>query len=158
MTAPGPTLMVPAQEDPAVPAPEASLATDIARRAVFAAPIFVVGGLVAAGVGGAASAAIGVALVLLNFAAAAASLTWAARISLSLLMGVALFGYLLRLSVLFGAVLVLRELDWVHVPSLGLTLAIMHLGLLLWELKYVSLSLAHPGLKPEATHTRSPST
>lgn len=152
------SVAMPVHDDAAVEAPEASVAADIARRALYVAPLFVLGGLIASGLGGAASAAIGVVLVLVNFAAAAASLTWAARISLSLLMGVALFGYLLRLSVLFLAVLVLRDLDWVHVPSLGLTLAIMHLGLLLWELKYVSLSLARPGLKPEAPHTRSPST
>jgi hypothetical protein len=31
---------------------------------------------------------------------------------------------------------------------LGLTIILAHLGLLFWELRYVSLSLAYPGLKP----------
>ena len=34
--------------------------------------------------------------------------------------------------------------------ALGLTLIVTHLGLLLWELRYVSASLAFPGLKPGA--------
>ena len=33
-------------------------------------------------------------------------------------------------------------------PALGTTLVVTHLGLLFWEMRYVSLSLAHPGLKP----------
>ena len=87
-------------------------------------------------------------LVSANFAAAAGSLAWAARINLGALMGVALFGYLIRISLLFGAVLLLRDLDWVHVASLGCTIVVTHLGLLAWELRYVSASLAHPALKP----------
>ena len=31
---------------------------------------------------------------------------------------------------------------------LGATIIVTHLGLLVWEMKYVALSLAHPGLKP----------
>lgn len=147
-----PTLLAPAA---GAETPELSLVGDIARRALYVAPLFVLGGLLADGTGGAASAGIGVALVIANFLAAAVSITWAARVNLALLMGVALFGYVLRLGVMFVAVLALRELDWVHIPSLGLTVAIMHLGLLLWELKYVSLSLAHPGLEPD--RKRSPS-
>jgi len=30
------------------------------------------------------------------------------------------------------------------------TLVITHLGLLFWEMRYVSANLAHPGLKPKA--------
>lgn len=158
MTATSPSLLAPAAEEPGVPAPELSLAIDIAKRAIFTVPFFIVGGLLADGTTGAFSAGIGVALVLANFLGAAASLVWAARVNLAVLMGVALFGYVVRLGILFGAVLALRELGWVHIPSLGLTIVVMHLGLLLWELKYVSLSLAHPGIKPEPSTTRSPST
>ena len=32
---------------------------------------------------------------------------------------------------------------------LGLTIIVAHLGLLFWEMRYVSLSLAYPGLKPK---------
>jgi hypothetical protein len=32
--------------------------------------------------------------------------------------------------------------------ALGITVIVTHLGLLFWELRYVSASLAFPGLKP----------
>jgi hypothetical protein len=34
---------------------------------------------------------------------------------------------------------------------LGITLVATHVGLLFWESRYVSLSLAFPGLKPGVT-------
>jgi hypothetical protein len=129
-------------------APEAEIVRDLVRRALPVAPVLVALAAAVAGVDGALSATVGIVLVLANFAVAAASLVWAARINLALLMGVALFGYLLRIGALFGAVLVLRDLDWVHLASLGCTIVVTHLGLLVWELKYVSASLAHPALKP----------
>lgn len=130
------------------PAPEAEIVRDLARRALPLAPVVVALAALVAGADGALSAALAITLVVANFVAAAASLAWAARVSLALLMGVALGGYVVRISVLFGAVLVLRDLDWVHLPSLGITLIVTHLGLLAWELKYVSATLAHPALKP----------
>jgi hypothetical protein len=45
-------------------------------------------------------------------------------------------------------VLLVRDAGWVEPLALGLTLVVAHLGLLFWELRYVSISLAHPGLKP----------
>ena len=137
------------------PAPEAEIVRDLLRRALPVAPVALVVGALVAGFDGAASAGIGVLLVGANFAAAAASLAWAARVNLAVLMGVALFGYLVRVGAIFGAVLLLRELAWVHVAVLGCTVVVAHLGLLAWELKYVSASLAHPALKPPA-HTPEP--
>ena len=136
------------------PAPESEIVRDLTRRALPVAPAVVaVAGLVA-GVDGALSAAVGLALVVVNFVVAATSLAWAARINYGVMMGVALFGYLLRISALFGAVFLLRELAWVHVASLGVTIVVSHLGLLAWELKYVSASLAHPALKPRPNMPR----
>src|SRR5690606_1404330 len=89
-----------------------------------------------------------VALVAGNLLLAAASLVWAGRISLGLLMGVALGGYAVRIALLFLVVWLLKDQSWIHLPTLGLTLVVTHLGLLFWELRYVSASLAHPGLKP----------
>ena len=140
------------------PAPEAEIVRDLVRRALPAAPVFVAVAAAFAGVDGALSAALGLVLVLANFVAAAASLAWAARINLGVMMGVALFGYVLRISAIFGAVLLLRDLGWVHVASLGCTIVVAHLGLLAWELQYVSATLAHPALKPSASTSehRSP--
>jgi hypothetical protein len=38
--------------------------------------------------------------------------------------------------------------SWVNLFALCLTLIVAHLGLLVWELRYVSASLAFPGLAP----------
>lgn len=136
------------------PAPEAEIVADVVRRALPVLPVPVAIGAIVAGLDGALSAAVAVGLVLCNLVVAAASLAWAARINLGALMGVALFGYLLRISLLFGAVYALRELSWVHVGVLGGTLVVTHLGLLAWELKYVSASLAYPALEPAGSRTR----
>jgi hypothetical protein len=37
---------------------------------------------------------------------------------------------------------------------IGLTLVATHLGLLFWELRFISASLAFPGLKPERPATK----
>lgn len=132
-------------------APEPEIARDLAKRASLAGPVFVAVGALVDGADGAASAGLAVAIVLVNFLVAASSLAWAARINLAVLMGVSLFGYLLRLGVLFGIFLLLQDVAWIHEPTFGLTLIVTHLGLLAWELKYVSATLAHPALKPTAS-------
>jgi hypothetical protein len=130
------------------PAPEQELARDLARRALPVAPLLIAAGALGWGLDGALSAAFGVALVVANFLLAAALLTWAGRISLGFLMGAALGGYLLRLGLLTVAVVLVRDMSWVELLPLGLTVVVTHLGLLLWETRYVSASLAHPVLKP----------
>ena len=70
------------------------------------------------------------------------------RISLTLMLGAVLFGYLLRLGLIFVAVFAVRDAGWISLPALGATIIVTHLGLLVWELKYLALSLAYPGLKP----------
>lgn len=132
------------------PAVERDLARDLARRGVWIVPAVLAFGAIGWGVHGALSAGFALALVLVNFAMAAALLSWSARISLALMMGAALGGYLLRLALIGGAVLLVVHQPWVEVWPLGLTLVIAHLGLLLWELRYVSATLAFPGLKPPA--------
>ena len=130
------------------PAPEQQLARDLARRAVPVAPVLLVIGALGWGYDGALSTGYGVALVVLNFLLAAAFLTWAGRISLGFLMGAALGGYILRLGLLAAAVLLVRDAGWVEPVPLGLTVVSTHLGLLVWETRYVSASLAFPVLKP----------
>jgi len=90
------------------------------------------------------------ALVLANFWLSAALLGWAARISLGLLMGVSLFGFLVRLGLITAAVLLVKDQAWVEPIPLAITLVVAHLGLLFWETRYVSASLAFPGLKPSS--------
>ena len=98
---------------------------------------------------GAASAAFAIVLVIVNFVLSAALITWTARISIGLMMGAVLFGYLIRLALIFLAVWLVKDQPWVELVPLGITLIVTHLGLLVWELRYVSASLAFPGLKPD---------
>ena len=65
-------------------------------------------------------------------------------------MGVSLFGFVLRLALIAVAVLLVKDRSWVEPVPLGVTLVVAHLGLLFWETKFVSASLAFPGLKPSA--------
>jgi ATP synthase protein I len=131
-----------------VPPYESAIARDLARRAALVAPLVVLGCGLAWGAAGAVSAAIGLVLVALNFLAAAGALSWAAPQGGSVVMAAVLGGYLLRLLVLLGIVLALQQVAWLNIPVLVVTLAVTHLALLTWELRYVSFSLAAPGLKP----------
>jgi hypothetical protein len=47
------------------------------------------------------------------------------------------------------AVYLVHKAGWVSLPALGTGLVVTHLGLLVWEMRYVAMSLAHPGLKPK---------
>jgi len=129
-------------------APEVRVSRDMVRRGLMVAPILIAVSAVIWGGDGAWSCAYGIALILLNFTIASGLIAWSARISLGLLMGAVLFGYLLRLGILLAAVLVVRDSGWISLPALGATIIVTHLGLLVWELKYVAASLAYPGLKP----------
>jgi hypothetical protein len=130
------------------PPVERRLALDLARHGLLVAPaVVLVAGLVR-GVDGAASAALGFALLLLNFVVAAVSLEWAARRSPGALYAVALGGFLTRMITILVVMLVADALfGWADVVVLGITLFVAHLGLLFWELRSVSLSFAAPGLR-----------
>jgi len=65
-----------------------------------------------------------------------------------LMMAATLFGYLIRLALIFLAVWLVKDSPWISFPALGSTIIITHLGLLFWEMKFVAVSLAYPGLKP----------
>ena len=137
------------------PAPEAALARDIIKRGLFVAPILIGVCAIVWGANGAYSCAYAFAIVFGNFGLAAALVAYTARISYALMMTTMLFGYLLRLALVAVAVFVVRNLTWVELLPLGLTIIFAHLGLLFWELRYVSLSLAFPGLKPKQSKPAS---
>ncbi|HEX9529790.1 MAG TPA: ATP synthase subunit I [Acidimicrobiales bacterium] len=133
------------------PAYERDVALDMVRRGLFAAPALVAAAWLVWGPAGAWSSAFAIGLVLVNFLLAAFLLGWAARISLAALMGTALAGYLLRLGLITAAVLAVRRQPWVKVMPLGLSIIVTHLGLLLWETRFVSISLAAPGLREKGS-------
>jgi len=130
------------------PSPEREIARDLVKRGLWVAPVAIVLFGIIWGVGGAVSTAYALAIVLVNFALAAALLAWTARISLSLMMGAALFGFLVRLAFIFAAFWLARDASWMQVVPFAITLVVAHLGLLFWETRYVSANLAFPGLKP----------
>ena len=130
------------------PAVEAQVAADMARRMLPVLPVLVILAGLIRGADGAFSAAFAVVLVLSNLALSAALLGWAARISLALLMAAALGGFILRLVLLTAVVYAVKDHGWIDIVALGITLAVTHVGLLIWETRHVSASLAFPGLKP----------
>ena len=132
----------------AQPEVEREIATDLVKRAAMISPVVVlVAGLIS-GWDGAASAAIALAIVCVNFLIAAASMSWAAKISPAAVGGVAAGGYVVRLGLVLFALVLLRDVSWISMPWLGFTLVGSHIGLLIWETRFVSLQLAAPGLRP----------
>lgn len=129
-------------------APEVSVSRDMIKRGLFVAPLLMLIAGVVWGLSGMWSAGVGILLVLANFGLAALLISWAAPISLALMMGVSLFGYLIRLGLLAVAIFLLRDVSWINLPALGVTIIVTHLGLLFWEMKYIAASLAFPGLRP----------
>ncbi len=136
------------------PSPAVAVARDLAKRGVMIAPVSIMLGAIFWGSDGALSVAFGLGIVIVNFLLAASMLGWAARISLALMAAAALFGFLIRLGLITVAVLLVRNEPWVELVPLGLALIITHLGLLFWEMRFVSASLAFPGLKPKPIERR----
>jgi hypothetical protein len=132
------------------PATERAVAHDIVKRALIVTPFALAVGGAFGGFDGVASVAYGLALVVVNFVLSAQLITRTAKISLGLMGGAVLFGYLMRLGLIFLAVYLVHDARWISLPILGGTIIVTHLGLLVWELKYVAMSLAFPGLKPNA--------
>lgn len=127
---------------------EIRVTTDMVKRGLVVAPVLIALAGVIWGVDGAWSAAFAIGLVLVNFLLSALLISTTAKVSLGLMMGATLFGYLIRLGLIMLAVLLVKDASWISLPALGATIIVTHLGLLLWELKYVAITLAHPGLKP----------
>lgn len=135
----------------AVPSPdgiESRIARDLVRHALWVAPVAIVGVGSWRGLDGALAIALAFALVIVNFLASAAILGWTARISPNALMAAALGSFVLRLGILFGIGLLLQDAGWLDLPVFVVTVLVAHLGLLFWETRSISLSLASPGLKP----------
>jgi hypothetical protein len=136
-------------------APEVSISRDLVKKGLLVAPVVVLVGGIVAGANGVWSSAVALVLVLVNFSLAAGLIAVTARISLGLMMGAILCGYILRLGLITVAVLLVKDFSWVNIPVLGVTIIITHLGLLFWEMKYVAASLAFPGLRPDVQEWRA---
>lgn len=111
------------------------------RRALLpgaaAVPVaFLVGTLVEGSAAG-VSAAIGVVVVLANFAAHGWSLAWASRISIALVQGVALGGFVVRIGAIVGLMFALSATGWFSPLAFGLAVVPGTLLLLIFETRLV---------------------
>lgn len=138
------------RQAPVPPAPEVEreLAFDMLKRGVWFAPAILGLATLVWGAQGASSAAVAIAVVAVNLVLAALALSWAAKVSLTAIMAVSLGGFAVRMGLVCAVLLAVRDTAWVNMTALGITVIVTHLGLLFWELRFVSASLAFPGLKP----------
>jgi len=143
MSVAGPAVALPVDGPPV----ETMIVRDMLRRGWPALVLLVgLGGFW--GVDGVLSAAFGMGLAVGNAALNATMVSRAARIGLGLLYAAALGGYLLRLALITAAVLAVVHQGWVEVVPLSIALVVSHLGLFMWEARFVSTQLAFPGVKP----------
>lgn len=127
--------MAPEMHAPAPGRPvEAVLSVNIVKRAVWVAPLLVGVFWVLRGPAGAAAAAVGVAIVVVNFLLGGWILSTAARVSLSLYHAAALFGFLVRVgliaAMMFAVAAVFPEVDR---PAMGISAIASYLVLLSLE-------------------------
>jgi hypothetical protein len=133
----------------AVPQVEREIGFDLVRRGAIVAPVIVVACGALRGWDGVISAGLAVAIVALNFAIAALIMTRAARSGGPSAIAIgACVGYLIRLGVVLGALILLHHQGWIDLPMFGIVLVATHLGLLFWEMKYLSITLGAPGRRP----------
>jgi len=130
------------------PSPAAQVAVDMVKRGLPLLPVAMIIGAIFGELNGALSVAFGMSLVLVNLVLSAALLAWASKISFALVAAVSLGGYVMRLGLIFLAVWLVKDQSWVAMVPLGITIIVTHLGLLFWEMRHVSASMANPGLKP----------
>jgi hypothetical protein len=135
---------------PDAPEVERELVADMLRRGVWFLPLIIGLSTIIWGTKGASSAAVAAGLVAVNLALAALGFSWAAKISLTAIMVMAFAGFAARMGLVVVVLLLVRHQPWIDLTALGVTVLVTHLGLLFWELRFVSASLAFPGLKPVA--------
>lgn len=100
---------------------------------VAAAAFAYVVGLLLGGTDAAVSAAIGVVVVVANFAAHGLSLAWAAGVSITVVQVVALVGFVVRLGAIVGLMFLLNAFAWFSPLAFGLAVVPGTLALLAYE-------------------------
>lgn len=121
-----------------MPEPEREL---VRRVLPFAAPAFALALVIGALVGGrdvAWSAALGIVVVAVNFAANGLSLAWAARISPNVLFGVAMGGFVVRLGAVLVVMLLLDRLTSFSPTAFIAALVPATVALLVLEIRLLS--------------------
>jgi hypothetical protein len=98
-------------------------------------------GWLAADAGGAASAVLGVVLVVANFAAHGLSLAWAAGVSIPAVHAVALGGFVLRMAAIVVALVLLDRLEFFSPAVFAVSALASTLALLVYEARLVKRGL-----------------
>jgi len=132
-----------------IDSPAVEVAQDIVRRGLIITPVVIFVGYLFGGTDAAASLFLGIAIILFNFLLAAYILAWASKTGHSLVASMSISGFFFRSSSIAAIVWFVKDFEWVNLILLCITLIVTHLGLLLWELQFVSSMLAFPGLKPK---------
>jgi hypothetical protein len=109
----------------------------VARVGYVAPPLLILFGLLG-GWTGLWSSALGIGVVVANFLLAGAMLSISARISLQAYHAAALIGFVLRLGLFIGAVLLIAVLVDVDRPAFGISAVVSYLVLLVLEAMAVS--------------------
>jgi ATP synthase protein I len=115
---------------------------ELVRRVLpFVLPVIAVAfaaGALVSGVSAGWSAAIGGAVVAVNFLASALSMARAARISAIAVYAVGLGGFVVRMGVIFAVMIALNRLDWFSPLSFALTVVPATIALLVYEMRFLS--------------------
>ena len=120
------------------------------RRGLALVPAAILLGALFAGFDGAISVGYGLLIVTVNFALSVTLLSGASKFSPTAVAVAALGGYVVRLALVFGAVMLVRGQSWTAPLPLGVTIISTHLRLLVWEVMYVSTALTRSGREVEA--------
>jgi hypothetical protein len=118
--------------------PERELVRRVAPFGLPASIVALLAGGLAGGWGVGWSASIGIAVVTLNFVANGLSLARAARVSLQVLMAVALIGFAVRLGAILAFMFLLNRFGWFSPLAFGLAVVPATILLLGYEMKLLS--------------------
>jgi hypothetical protein len=121
--------------------PELGLVRGALPPSLLSVPVAFLGGWVFGGPGIGSSAAIGVAIVGLNFCANGVSLAWASTVSLRVLRIVALGGYVVRMGIIVAVMFALNSLPWFSPLAFGWALVAATVLLLAHEARLVLLGV-----------------
>jgi hypothetical protein len=115
--------------------PELEMVRKALVPGAIAVPVAFGLGLAFGDAGTAWSAALGVAIVVANFAAHGWSLAWASRISVTAVQAVALGGVIVRLGVIVGLMFALNAMTWFSPVGFALAVVPGTMALLFYEAK-----------------------
>jgi hypothetical protein len=118
--------------------PEVTMVRRAIGPALVAVAVAIAVGWITGGTGDAASAGIGIAIVVGNFAAHGLSLAWASTISVGTVMAVALGGFAARLAVIVAAMFGLNTLSWFSPLAFGIAVVPATFLLLAYEATLVN--------------------